>query len=166
MEDMIDQYIIDNKLELFPLDDRSYIHNIISLIISQRIRFTQSRKIRSKIYQILGCNKLDGILQLSEQQRELCGLSAGKWETICNFMSMTSETKIPGIGQWTINCQKIMCGDYSCGFLTNDSSVNALVRKILGPISDRELRILYKDDPERGGRAFSALWNSVRNISS
>ena len=165
MEDIIDEYIANNRLELFPVDERIYFHNIVSLIISQRIRFTQSRKIRSKIYQNLGTNKLDNILQLTQEQRAYCGLSDGKWQTICNFADNQNQNqRIPGIGEWTINCQKIMCGDYSCGFLSNDSSVNSLVRKIVGPISDEQIKRLYSGPglKERGGRAFSALWNSIR----
>ena len=168
--DRIDKYITQRNLSPFPIDERGFYHNMVSLIISQRIRFSQARRIRSKIYEILGESTLDQIMTLTESQRTQCGLGPAKWQVIADFSGLfekgsvsTDYTTIKGIGPWTINCAQLMAGDYSCGFLSTDSSVNALVRRVLQrDLSSREIESLYSDR-EAGGRAFSALWNSLRN---
>jgi 3-methyladenine DNA glycosylase/8-oxoguanine DNA glycosylase len=172
-ENLIEDYIRENNLVPFPTDNRSYYHKLVSLIISQRIRFNVGRKIRSRIYTVLGTDSLDNIMSLTESQRKECGLGDSKWETIKALservaveggLQDSSISEIRGIGSWTINCAKLMSGDYSCGFLATDLSVNNLVRKIVNkPLTDREIGKLFKGTRERGGRAFSALWNSVRN---
>jgi 3-methyladenine DNA glycosylase/8-oxoguanine DNA glycosylase len=167
MEDIMENYIRENKLLPFPTDNRGYYHNLVSLIISQRIRFAVGRKIRSKIYKVLGTDSLDNIMSLTYSQRIECGLGDNKWRIIEDLSAGFRDGQIgeiKGIGSWTINCAKLMVGDYSCGFLATDGSVNNLVRKIIGkPLTDREIGRLFEDDKERGGIAFSALWNSIRN---
>jgi len=148
-------YIRENKLEPFPPDSRGYYHNVVSLIISQRIRFTESRAIRAAIYTILGTSSLENIMSLTPAQRAACGLTDDKWRVISEFTEHGESAK--GIGPWTIACARIMAGDFSVGFITTDSSVNALVRKITGSSSHPAFTSEHE-----GGRAFSALWNSVR----
>mgnify|MGYP001119311581 CR=1 FL=1 len=170
MESLILEYIRTKGLEPFPVDQRGFYHNMVSLIISARIRFSVARCIRSKLYTILGCDSLDNITTLSDAQLIESGLSPAKVETIKSFHKLYKNigakgdfTIVRGIGPWTINCAKIMAGDYSCGFLDTDSSVNVLVRKIVSSVDNKpDISRLFKDDRELGGRVFSALWNSIR----
>lgn len=150
-------YIREYKLEPFPADNRSEYHNIVSLVISQRIPFRSSRMIRARIYQVLGTSSLDGIMTLTHEQRISCGLTDDKWQRIVAFDTNGIDAR--GIGPWTRACAKLMRGDYSCGFITTDASVNALVRRIAGCESSN----LHFASAADGGRAFSALWNSVRS---
>ena len=55
-----------------------------------------------------------------------------------------------------------MTGDYSCGFITTDSSVNNLISQITG-LENRKITELFRTlPPEDAGKIFSTLWNSVR----
>lgn len=155
MAEAILAYIRKNKLDPFPPDSRGYYHNVVSLIISQRIRFTKSQAIRAAIYTILGTSNLDTIMSLTPAQRAACGLTDDKWRVITEFTEHGESAK--GIGPWTIACARIMVGDFSVGFIATDSSVNALTRSITGGNAP-----LVFASAHEGGRAFSALWNSVR----
>jgi len=64
------------NLEPFPPDKRGFYHTIMSLIISQRIRFSKGRRIRKSIYETLGDSTLDEIMMLTEDQ---------KWDIIKAF---------------------------------------------------------------------------------
>lgn len=167
--DKIEKYITDCNLEPFPVDKRGFYHNMVSLIISQRIRFFLARRIRSRIFQILGSNNLNRIMTLTPEQRMSVKISDNKWQIIKEFDQAYQIhgkdydfTKFKGIGSWTVNCAKIMVGDYSPGFITTNSSVNSLVYRISG-LKEQEIISHLKTLPrEKSGKIFSILWNSIR----
>ena len=168
-------------LPVFPVDDRGFYHNMMSLIISQRIRFTHGRKIRERIYKILGEFKLDKIMELTEENRTKAGLLPAKWEIMKNFHAAWGKTRaegveqfhsVVGIGEWTIACAKIMSGDYSCGFIAGDLAVRKRLSEMLNiprltEKSTKKLIATWKcnDRPvttDEKGIIFSKIWNSTR----
>jgi len=171
----INNYISVNNLQPFPVEKRGLYHTIVSLIISQRIRFKVAQRIRSKIYTLhfrLGeIPSLDNIMMLTEQQRSDVGLSNDKWQIITqfdhkfiNFISNEDLASIKGIGPWTIQCARIMSGDYSTGFINTDLYVNNLIKKICDcNLTKQQIADIFRDiDINQAGRIFSILWNSVR----
>lgn len=54
---------LTRDMPLFPTDTRGFYHNIVSLIISQRIRFNVGRAIRKRIYELQGRNDLNKIIE-------------------------------------------------------------------------------------------------------
>ena len=83
---LIASYVRD--LEPFPVDNRGFYHNIMSLIISQRIRFKQVQRIRLNIYQVLNDFKLDNVMSLTFEQRKQCKLNDDKWQIMKRFHDM------------------------------------------------------------------------------
>ena len=81
-------------MPVFPVDDRGYYHHMMSLIISQRIRFRQGQKIRSKIYALQGRSDLLRIAELTVAERAEVGLGANKWVTIVAFHTFHENHKV------------------------------------------------------------------------
>ena len=170
--------IIENtkNSQPFPVDARGFYHNIMSLIISQRIRFSVARNIRKRIYIILNESNLDKVMDLTSDQRIKAKLSDDKWEIMYAFHKSYNQSKeksksidiktIKGIGVWTEQCAKIMCGDYTCGFISSDLAVRKELARILNKkkLSENECDNIMKIfDIESAGRIFSILWNRTRN---
>ena len=170
---MTDIQRLIEDLPVFPVDDRGFYHNMMSLIISQRIRFSRGRKIREKIYKILNEYTLDRIIELTEKQRKTIGLSDEKWIIINLFHISIREGKtnfndIKGIGEWTINCSLIMSGDYSCGFIVGDLAVRKKLAELLKlpklTLADtKKLVSSWPHTIKEKGIIFSKLWNATRN---
>lgn len=164
---LIASYVRD--LEPFPVDNRGFYHNIMSLIISQRIRFKQAQRIRLNIYQVLNDFKLDNVMSLTFEQRKQCKLNDDKWQIMKRFHDMKEDNlhSIHGIGKWTVDCAKIMTGDYTCGFITGDLAVRKELSRILDlpkTLTSKEAGIVMKDfDTCKAGLIFSKLWNKTRS---
>nr|QBK86655.1 MAG: DNA recombination-mediator protein A [Marseillevirus LCMAC102] len=159
---------------LFPPDERGLYHIVNSLIISQRVRFVVGRRIRALIYSELGETKLDRVLTLTEKQRQRVGMHESKWCIIQDFDTAWRKDEfclkdIKGIGPWTVQCARIMVGDYSVGFISGDLAVRKLLGKLLGTakiLTSRKCDVLVqKLQTEEAGRLFSKLWNFTRSIN-
>lgn len=103
---MIDIEMLQQTQEFWDLESRGIYHEIVSLIISQRIAFSQSRKIRSSIYKKIDSNTMtyDKISSLSGNELKLCGLDNSKISvirSITNDVSKEQFMEISGIGNWT-----------------------------------------------------------------
>lgn len=103
---MIDSDVLQQTKQFWDLDSRGIYHEIVSLIISQRIAFSQSRKIRSSIYKRIGDSVLtyDKLSSISDNDLLLCGLDEHKLSIIRSISGNVSKeqfTEISGIGNWT-----------------------------------------------------------------
>ncbi len=157
---------------LFPPDERGFYHNVISLIISQRIRFRQGQQIRKKIYELQKRGDLTKITELTEEQRNEVGLDDQKWAIIQRFDEESQKERalieIKGIGPWTIKCAQIMAGDYSCGFIPEDLAVRKELSrrlkkdKTMTIKETREFTAGLDMSTEEKGKLFSCLWNDTR----
>lgn len=176
------QYAEDN-MELFPVDKRGFYHNMISLIISQRVRFTVGRAIRRRIYALQNTNSLDRVTELTETERVKVKLPPNKWEVIMAFHDKWTEAEaaggnvdpvyystIKGIGPWTVQCAKIMAGDYSTRFITTDLAVRKWVSsflKLKRTMKQGSLRY-YIDSLKLSlsdeSKLFSRIWNYTRSL--
>jgi 3-methyladenine DNA glycosylase/8-oxoguanine DNA glycosylase len=163
MDQLID---LTKDMPVFHVDDRGYYHHIMSLIISQRIRFRQGQKIRSKIYELQGRNDLLKITELTNTDRATVGLGDNKWATIIAFHNGGDVQSIKGIGPWTIQCAKIMAGDYSVGFIATDLAVRKWVSAAMNAdsvLSERSIiSLVSKLDKIEAGMLFSKIWNHTR----
>jgi len=166
---------LTQDMPLFPIDARGFYHIIISLIISQRVRFNVGRAIRKRIYELQGRSDLNKIIELTKEQRQHVKLPDNKWTTIQTFHqyyelnSKLDIASIPGIGPWTVHCAQIMSGDYSCGFITTDLAVRKWVSRELNCqklMSQKDLKN-YIDSlslsTEDAGLMFSKIWNYTRD---
>ena len=124
---------------------RNFIHNLVSIIISQKIPFRQSRLIRQQMYQKYQTNLFtyDLLIKITAHEWQELGLGQAKIATINQVLKLgqcpnvNDLKKIKGIGSWTIKSLKIMSNllepneDF---FLEEDY----WVRKILSKILDRK----------------------------
>lgn len=162
-------------MPLFPVDDRGYYHNIMSLIISQRIRFSVGQAIRRRIYTLQGQGDLTRVTELTGEQRKQVGLSDDKWKIILAFHehyishgTSCNVREVKGIGPWTVQSAQIMSGDYSCGFITTDLAVRKWVSKQICPgrlLTQKELQEHIDDlslSMSEAGKLFSKIWNHTR----
>ena len=157
---------------LFPQDDRGLYHIVVSLIISQRIRFSVGQAIRSRIYQTLAEASLNGVAQLTEEQRVACGINKQKWRIIQNFDAAWrtgdhhAALHSTGISSWTRQCALIMSGDLSTGFITSDLAVRKELGRLLclerTPSAAMCARLTDSLSPHQGAELFSKLWQRSR----
>ena len=163
----------------FPVDERGFYHNMMSLIISQRIRFTAGQNIRKRIYELQDRSDLNKITELTEDERKKIKLNDQKWQIIIAFHKhheflkdsglankrLDNYVKVKGIGPWTLNNMRIMTQDYSCGFIAEDLAVRNELAKILDKdkLTKFEVNeIMSKYEKNLAGRLFSILWNKTR----
>lgn len=169
---------LTQDLEPFPVDNRGLYHHIMSLIISQRIRFRVAQAIRRRIYELQARGDLVQVMDLTAEQRVKVKLGEDKWQIMTNFHNYWSTTdkspkeslaSVSGIGPWTVQCAQIMSGDYSCGFITGDLAVRKWLGQALGlkqAIRPKQIEQLVQDQgltTEQAGLVFSKIWNHTRH---
>jgi len=159
----------ENKQPPFPVEKRGFYHIMMSLIISQKIRF-------SSVYTLQETGSLDEIMNLTPEQRKEVGLSQDKW-TIMHAFDQTYDfvdgdsaydySIVNGIGEWTCQCARIMVGDYSVGFIVGDLAARRKLGKELemSAMTPQKVSAMLEDcdlDVEEQGELFSILWNWTR----
>lgn len=108
---LITPQILENAAQFFPVK-RPFFHNVISLILSQRIPFATSRLLRQKIFRALATSEFtrENIKLLADIP--IPGLPTDK----LNLMLTASTTPdnmmctMKGIGPWTVNALKVLDG--------------------------------------------------------
>lgn len=117
--------------DLYPIPSGTLLHNTISLIISQQIKFSQGRLIRKKLYNLLNSlssdsSQHDHILKgLTQQDWVKLGLPSNKIQCIIEVATIPNLTiesliNIKGIGPWTIKALKILMDSDPNVFLNED----------------------------------------------
>lgn len=111
----------------FTLPPKTLFHNLISLIISQKIRFGQGRKIRQQLYSLLNTDEYtpNGLNSLSDDTLKSIGLSDDKINCIRAILGLEDLTldraaQIKGIGPWTIKALSILTNGSNDIFLSED----------------------------------------------
>lgn len=123
---MITEDLLLETEQYWNLKPKSWYHETVSTIISQRVPFIKSRGIRSKLFekiepsneftfediQLLG---VDGLMEV--------GISEKYAEVILNVPenidSLDELIEISGIGPWTVKAVKLKCSDEDI-FLSED----------------------------------------------
>lgn len=137
----------DVDQNLFDLPPKSPYSALIGAIVGQKIRFTQARDIRSKLYKTLGSvefqpadtqsltnDQLTHIIGLDERQIQILRrvekwcLDHNDWATPDGLAQM--QRQINGIGPWTIQVVKLtMLSDLDI-FPTNDVFINERLKRL------------------------------------
>ena len=134
----------------FPKETRGAYHSIMSLIISQRIRFTTGRDIRKRIYEWYGISSLSCLSSLlslpstDARDKQACvfGLTPDKVDIMKRVHDIHEECKeeadfvtevahVKGVRPWTRRCFAIMNQDFTIGFPTGDKAVNREMFRLL-----------------------------------
>jgi len=118
MEEVLNKYMNVTK-DFWTLKPKTLFHNTISLLTSQKIKFSESRAIRKKLYELNEnreeyCPKI--FANLSFINFKNCGLEDNiincMFEVIelekSNKLTIENLENIKGIGPWTIKSLKIM----------------------------------------------------------
>ena len=116
MDKITTELLIETR-EFWDLPPKTLYHELISIIISQRIRFTHSRSIRKKLYQLIESYEITyPLLQnLSDGKLLEIGLTADKIEIIRHIpedITIENLANYAGIGEWTINALKLKIDPY------------------------------------------------------
>lgn len=141
MEQLITEYM--NKTNKYwMLKPKSLFHNTISLLTSQKIKFSESRAIRKKLYE-LNENKDEYcpniFSNLTSTNFKNCGLADNIIESMFkvikleknNALTITNLEEIKGIGPWTIKSLKIMNNLDDNIFLYEDYWIRQRVSELL-----------------------------------
>lgn len=125
--------IANEVLPYITLKERSLFHNIISLVISQRVRFQVGRDIRNKLYELLLSDNITikGISKLSDKELKKIGIEQYKIDIIRYIVMIYKPElsvvellqqlcEIKGIGIWTIKSLKILNDLDNETFLSED----------------------------------------------
>ena len=116
----INEKLLTKTKEYYKLKQYNIFHQTISLILSQKISFVMSRKIRSNIFDMISPNKeftKENISNIKKSKMISIGIDEDKYRVILNVMNtnecetndwINKMSKIKGIGPWTIKCLKIM----------------------------------------------------------
>ena len=159
MEEVINKYI-DSTIEYWNLPQKTLFHNTISLLTAQKIKFSESRNIRKKLYE-LNQNKdeysLNVFKDLSKQDFFNCGLSSNIIDVIyqvielekSNILTIDNLQNIKGIGNWTIKGLQIMNNLNDNVFLYEDYWIRQRLSELVKSIkilTQSECKNLYKNN--------------------
>ena len=146
--------VIEETREFWEMPNKGVFHNAVSAIVGQRIKFIEARKIRSKLYQLLGDpyspEKLLAckVLPVNDANQSLLRQVAENHDI--EFLKT-----LRGIGPWTIKSIQIMSHLNDNIFLFEDfwirSRMEELFGKRLTPSSAEKLgnKFLNKSDASR-----------------
>jgi 3-methyladenine DNA glycosylase/8-oxoguanine DNA glycosylase len=116
----------------------SRYHAIISLLLSQRISFTQSRHLRQSLYTALNTTEFTPNL-LATLKPELKAMIPSKFHRIIDRVTALALTnqldwiqlgQIDGIGPWTIKGAKLMTREDDDIFLAEDLYIRQRLREL------------------------------------
>lgn len=135
------------------MKEYNIFHQTISLLLSQKISFYQSRKIRQSLFALIAPDiaytKVN-ISKLTNKQLLNIGVSEQKYEIIqqiiniqcdlLNYSEWIDQLKsIKGIGLWTIKCLKIIFNIDDNIFLSEDLWIRKRLSELID--SDKSLTI-------------------------
>ena len=170
------------------IDDRSIRHNLFSLIISQKIRFSESMRIHRKLYSLLKyepseLGSLDGLMTC-EREDVIDIVGSKKYEIMervhyylisClnidgSYATLNEEVirnagKLKGIGKWTVQCCLLRKGYPLSKWVDNDASVNTILEMLRqewnNNVSNKQV-VFHVDQRHLNGTLFSKFWVITR----
>lgn len=145
MANLIDKDVLQNTKKWYNVKKYGLFHQTISLIISQKISFVQSRTIRSEIFKIISPDKefsRNNLLKIGKDKLISIGIDENKYNVISNIINLKQNDdnkllwlseieKIKGIGPWTIKCIKIMFDIEDDIFLYEDLWIRKRLSELL-----------------------------------
>lgn len=142
----------------FEPDGRSRYHHMLSLILSQRVRFTSAQRTRSRLYTLLGEDRLDSLFERLEERPDF--VERGKWETMrAVHEAWPNVEEVSGVGAWTLACAHHMAGDHEKGgFVRGDRAVQRVSAALFAPGAG-VAKILPRAE---AGELFARLWQLTR----
>ncbi len=172
-KDPIIYQLLDKIGYLQPTPPRNLFSLLIGSIIGQKIRFTLARKLRGKLYTQLGTDNFypEDILSLGISGLKQIGLDNLKQQIILNIAqyilknpitthNLAELKKLPGIGNWTINCTLLM---YSLNESENDFLDYLLMEDLIIRRGIKDLyQITDKHDPKL--KEIQDNWKPYRGI--
>lgn len=146
--------IIQQTSSFWNLPKKTLFHNLINLVISQKISFAEGRKIRQNLYKKINNYEItkEIIKNLTDIDFKKCGMDNNKIEVVKKIieeenLTITSISKIKGIGPWTIKSLKIL-NDESGIFLSEDYWIRKRLKELYNKEkipSIKEAELLVKD---------------------
>ena len=142
VETKIKNYM-DTTTDLWSIPTKSLFHNLISLLTSQKIRFSKSREIRKQLYvlndHISEYNSCKLSMISRDQYRELGltdGLISAIFEAIkleqANNLNMNTISDLKQVGPWTIKALRILNFNSDDDFLFEDYWIRKRVSELFG----------------------------------
>lgn len=134
--EFITEDVLQTTEEYWNLPSKSIYHECISLIISQRIAFKDSRRIRKSLYEKIGDSEFTyhNLRSFSETELYNLGVTVSVQNVIFSIPEDITDfddlKEIRGIGDWTVNALKIKCTDEDI-FLSEDLWIRKHIRLLL-----------------------------------
>lgn len=135
MEYITEEVLISTQ-QYWYLETKSIYHECVSLIISQKISFKESRRIRSILYQKIGEYEFtfDNLRTFSETELSEFGLNSKMQSIIMsipeNITNIDELKNLYGVGIWTVNALKIKFTDEDI-FLSEDLWIRKHIKLLL-----------------------------------
>lgn len=116
----INKKLLTKTKEYYKLKQYNIFHQTISLIISQKISFASSKKIRSELFKNISPDNeftRENISKISKSKMFDIGIDENKYDVILTIINLgdcddddwiNQISNIKGIGPWTIKCLEIM----------------------------------------------------------
>lgn len=146
---------------LKPLPQRNLFSHLIGAIIGQRIRFTQARKLRGKLYTELGTDNFtpidllqnlgySGLIEIGIDPQPAKIINDTALHCLSNPLKTMEDVKklrnLSGIGPWTINTCLLMYTlqenneEFLDYLLIEDLIIRRGLKKLYGDLSNKEIR--------------------------
>lgn len=139
--------IIEETRAFWTLPNKGLFHNAVSAVVGQRIRFSQAREIRKKLYQILG-----DVQYSAEKLRETPDEDFPKGVNIPLLRKLAEPNlvyddlrSISGIGPWTLKSIAIMTELDETLFLFEDAWIKARVKELVVGLECKEFGELFPE---------------------
>lgn len=140
MEKIVKKYM-SQTTEHWMIPQKSFYHNAVSLITSQKIAFNKSRQIRKKLYELNNCNdEYDYNLfnTFTREQFIECGLDDNLVTCIMTItelaindnLNINTISNIKYVGPWTIKALKILNNLDDEQFLSEDYWIRQRVARL------------------------------------
>lgn len=149
---------VSAALPPFDLDGRSRYHHVLSLVLSQRVRFSTGQRTRRQLYTLLGEGCLDNLF--ARVQERPAFVEEGKWRVMrAAHEAWPHIDRVPGIGPWTLACAHHMAGEHAeGGFVRGDRAVQRVVQQLFEPGPEPSALLPRAE----AGELFARLWQLTR----
>lgn len=143
----------------------SRYHAIISLLLSQRISFSQSRQLRQNLYTALGITEFKPEI-MAALKPEIRAMIPTKFHSIIDQVTALAVTnqlewprleQISGIGPWTLKGAKLMTQEAEDIFLAEDGYIRQRLREIYS---------LSQVPTIRQAESLAMVWTGSRSLVS
>ena len=162
---------------------------MVSIIVSQLLSVASADAIHKRVVSVLGDVSAERFLEIEEEQVRNCGLSGGKYRTMCTIAeaelsgaldytqlpdleigaAMVELTKLKGIGPWTAEIYLLSSVGHADVFPAGDLALQKMVGHALGrkkkPDEKQTRKIAAKWSPYRGAAA-RLMWRYFAALKS